>query len=225
MEQVTRTVASLRTHGWTNITMLEIQHRRLEVRRQQPRGYADGASARTLSEALSRLVTVNNLRDARRDDQLASARGQESEHKLSQLLQENSSTYHARPGGKKEKQNPDEGRLITRNEAELKTHTSYLTFATLPRSWTEEDEEAAAKEVERVSSGVNKGTVGDKEKRWKKEKVEGEPESNRSKKRKAREERLKRAEEKKAQDEDSAETRTEASVEQQNGTEGMEIDG
>lgn len=209
--------------------MLEIQHRRLEIRRQQPRGYSDGASARTLSEALSRLVTVNNLRDARRDDQLASARGQESEHKLSQLLQENNNTYHAQPGGKKEKRNPDEGRLITRNEPELKTHTSYLTFATLPRNWTDEDEEGAAREVERVSSGVNKGTVGDKEKRWKKEKVEGEPESNRAKKRKAREERLKKAEEKKAQNGESAETKTEASAEQNgdevSAAEGMEIDG
>ena len=33
-----------------------------------------------------------------------------------------------------------QGRLIHRSEPELKTHTSYLVFAILPRDWTEEDE-------------------------------------------------------------------------------------
>lgn len=36
-----------------------------------------------------------------------------------------------------------EGRLVARMEPELKTHTSYLVFAVLPREWTREDEEAA----------------------------------------------------------------------------------
>ena len=30
-----------------------------------------------------------------------------------------------------------------RTEPELKTHTSYLVFAVLPRPWTKEDEEKA----------------------------------------------------------------------------------
>ena len=33
-----------------------------------------------------------------------------------------------------------EGRLVHRSEQELKTHTSYLVFAVLPREWSEEDE-------------------------------------------------------------------------------------
>jgi tRNA (adenine57-N1/adenine58-N1)-methyltransferase len=33
-----------------------------------------------------------------------------------------------------------EGRLVHRTEPELKTHTSYLVFAVLPREWTKEDE-------------------------------------------------------------------------------------
>jgi tRNA (adenine57-N1/adenine58-N1)-methyltransferase len=37
-----------------------------------------------------------------------------------------------------------QGRLVTRPEAELKSHTSYLVFALLPREWTDEDEAAAA---------------------------------------------------------------------------------
>ena len=36
-----------------------------------------------------------------------------------------------------------EGRLVHRTEPELKTHTSYLVFAVLPREWTGEDEERA----------------------------------------------------------------------------------
>ena len=33
-----------------------------------------------------------------------------------------------------------EGRLVHKPEPELKTHTSYLVFAVLPREWTEADE-------------------------------------------------------------------------------------
>lgn len=35
------------------------------------------------------------------------------------------------------------GTLIHRSEPELKTHTSYLVFAVLPRDWTEDDERQA----------------------------------------------------------------------------------
>jgi len=35
-----------------------------------------------------------------------------------------------------------EGRLVHRTEPEIKTHTSYLVFAVLPREWTAEDEAA-----------------------------------------------------------------------------------
>ncbi|CAK7566861.1 MAG: tRNA (adenine-N(1)-)-methyltransferase catalytic subunit trm61 [Sporothrix epigloea] len=37
-----------------------------------------------------------------------------------------------------------DGRLASRVEPEVKTHTSYLVFAVLPRAWTAEDEAAAA---------------------------------------------------------------------------------
>ncbi|CAK7217202.1 tRNA (adenine-N(1)-)-methyltransferase catalytic subunit trm61 [Sporothrix curviconia] len=37
-----------------------------------------------------------------------------------------------------------DGRLTSRVEPEVKTHTSYLVFAVLPRAWTAEDEAAAA---------------------------------------------------------------------------------
>ena len=43
-----------------------------------------------------------------------------------------------------------EGRLIHRTEQEMKTHTSYLVFAVLPRDWSEEDE---ARERKREATG------------------------------------------------------------------------
>ena len=76
--------------------------------------------------------------------------------------------------------------MVTRTEPEIKTHTSYLTFATLPREWTASDEEECAEFVKSISSGVVKGVVGEKEKKWQKE--EGK-ESKRQKKKREREER------------------------------------
>jgi tRNA (adenine57-N1/adenine58-N1)-methyltransferase len=38
-----------------------------------------------------------------------------------------------------------EGRLVHRTEPEIKTHTSYLVFAVLPREWSKEDEGKARK--------------------------------------------------------------------------------
>ena len=35
-----------------------------------------------------------------------------------------------------------EGNLVSRTEPEVKTHTSYLVFAVLPRDWSEADEQA-----------------------------------------------------------------------------------
>lgn len=39
-----------------------------------------------------------------------------------------------------------EGRLVHRTEPEVRTHTSYLVFAVLPRAWSEEDEKKAEEE-------------------------------------------------------------------------------
>lgn len=39
-----------------------------------------------------------------------------------------------------------EGRLVHRTEPEVRTHTSYLVFAVLPRSWSAEDEAKAEEE-------------------------------------------------------------------------------
>lgn len=38
-----------------------------------------------------------------------------------------------------------DGSLVHRSESDLKTHTSYLVFAVLPREWSDEDEAREAK--------------------------------------------------------------------------------
>ncbi|KAI5804597.1 tRNA methyltransferase complex GCD14 subunit-domain-containing protein [Geopyxis carbonaria] len=197
IEQVTRTVAALRHHGWVDITMEEVLHTRLEVRRQAEKGYDDGAGPRSVAEALARLRAVNSFRDSRRDIQIANTTGAgkndgdgdgEGEGQ-GQGKRSMTGTKKADRGGKKLR-GPDEGRLVTRTEQEVKSHTSYLTFATLPRAWSAEDEERAAREVaERVSAGKQTGVVvGGKEKRWKGE----EKESRRQVRKRERAERKKR---------------------------------
>jgi tRNA (adenine57-N1/adenine58-N1)-methyltransferase len=48
----------------------------------------------------------------------------------------------------KERKLYKEGRLIHRTEPDLKTHTSYLVFGTLPPDWTDEDEKRCEEEQE-----------------------------------------------------------------------------
>ncbi|KAK4188225.1 tRNA methyltransferase complex GCD14 subunit-domain-containing protein [Podospora australis] len=83
-----------------------------------------------------------------------------------------------------------EGRLITRGEPEIKTHTSYLVFAILPREWTEEDEAAAAAKYpvvgpQRVVGVVDKA-ARKQERREQLQKLSG----NRKARRKERDEQL-----------------------------------
>jgi len=174
IEQVTRTCTVLRSHGWVDVQTVELQHQRLEVRRQLPRGYDDGAGPRSISEALTRLRGVNTFREQRKDLQLSHAAG---EKPIFEGL------GFKKASGRKSWGTGEEGRVISRCEPELKTHTSFLTFATLPREWTDEMEaEAAAWVAANETRGVNKGVVGEKEKKWLGEKAE----SNRSKKRRER---------------------------------------
>ena len=57
----------------------------------------------------------------------------------------------------KERKLFNEGRLTHRTEPDLKTHTSYLTFAVLPREWTAEDEARAERKVKELAVAASKG--------------------------------------------------------------------
>jgi len=101
----------------------------------------------------------------------------------------------------REKKGAKDGKIVTRIEPEIKSHTSYLVFAVLPREWTVEDEAAAQALVKQTTKSVVNAPVdgnlkGNGKLKWKGE-TEERPISKRQikkaerEKRKAAERRLK----------------------------------
>ncbi len=145
IEQVQRTITTLRTLGWTEIEMVEIAAHRIEVRRERVglaeeglRGVND--SPASVDEAVERLKevegrsrTFHNEESEEREETAAAGPAQISK-------QQRLENIRIALGGRKLYK---EGRLIHKAEPELKTHTSYLVFAILPREWSEEDEKLA----------------------------------------------------------------------------------
>ncbi len=138
IEQAQKTVSSLRQHGWIEIEMVEMQHKRIEIKREYTGLEYEGmrgvnAIAANVEEALSKLKEVEkrardfhtsaddpNGGDAHKRKTVPPAKAQEAQKALF-----------------------SKGTLVHRSEPELKTHTSYLVFAVLPREWREEDEKQA----------------------------------------------------------------------------------
>lgn len=145
VEQVQRTITSLRNLGWTEIEMVEIAAHRVEVRRERVglaeeglRGVND--SPASVDEAVGRLKEVEGRSRIFHNGNIesetpAAALGSAQVSKQQRL----ENIRHALDGRKLYK----EGRLIHKAEPELKMHTSYLVFAVLPREWSEEDETMA----------------------------------------------------------------------------------
>jgi tRNA (adenine57-N1/adenine58-N1)-methyltransferase catalytic subunit len=136
IEQAQKTVSALRRHGWLDIEMVEMQQKRIDVRREYTGLEYEGmrgvnATAATVDEAITKLKEVEERSRHFRTGQ----------------------TQLPKPKKEKPQQlgNPREaghtlfkdGRLAHRPEPELKTHTSYLVFAILPLEWTEADEAQA----------------------------------------------------------------------------------
>lgn len=145
IEQVQRTITTLRTLGWTEIEMVEIAAHRIEVKRERVglaeeglRGVND--SPASVDEAVGRLKEVDGRSRMFHNEDIegetpAVAPGSAQVSKQQRL----ENIRNALEGRKLYK----EGRLIHKAEPELKTHTSYLVFAVLPREWSEEDEKLA----------------------------------------------------------------------------------
>ncbi len=142
IEQVTRTISSLRSLGWIEIDMVEIAAKRIEIRRERVglqeeglRGVND--SPADVDEALTRLRDVEGRtrvfheESANPSDKCAPPQVSKQQRLENiRLAQEGRKLFK-------------EGRLVHKAEPELKTHTSYLVFAVLPREWNEEDERLA----------------------------------------------------------------------------------
>ncbi|SCW03229.1 LAFE_0G05842g1_1 [Lachancea fermentati] len=124
IEQVDKTLEVLEKFGWTDVEMVEIQGRQYESRRQM---------VRRLDDALER------LRDVRQRKQ----QGVERRKRMySKLLNNEEETSDVRPTTTKAQFNPfgkgsrvKEGdtnfqwKEVSKIEPEIKSHTSYLTFA------------------------------------------------------------------------------------------------
>lgn len=139
IEQVTRTISTLRALGWLDIEMVEIAAKRIEVRRERVglqeeglRGVND--SPADVDEALTRLRDVEGRSKVFHEESARLSEEIPVQQVSKQQRLEN--IRNAQEGRKLFK----EGRLVHKAEPELKTHTSYLVFAILPREWSEEDE-------------------------------------------------------------------------------------
>ncbi|KAL9093681.1 MAG: hypothetical protein Q9159_000210 [Coniocarpon cinnabarinum] len=165
IEQAQSFITSLRHHGFLEIHMTELLHRRLEVRRERVGLDLEGlrgvnAVARDVSESVEWLREVQRrdreFRERERDGEVKDGQGDESGRRegkdnggrrVENGQREAAETRAARLNRIKEAQKDrkgwKEGRLVCRTEPEIKSHTSYLVFAVLPRMWSEEDERKA----------------------------------------------------------------------------------
>ncbi|MCJ1224645.1 tRNA (adenine-N(1)-)-methyltransferase catalytic subunit trm61 [Toensbergia leucococca] len=180
IEQVQRTIQHLRTQNWHSISMVELSSKRLEVRRERVGLQEEGlrnvnASPATVSEALARLREIEGRNRTFRTDSPPPEADEMPPTPIPTITktpyiskqQRLSAIRTALPSRKLYK----EGRLIHRAEPELKTHTSYLVFAILPRAWSAADEEAAQQRwPSNVTAAVpEKGEVGMSRRQMKRE--------------------------------------------------------
>lgn len=161
IEQVQRTISALRQLGWLNISMVEVNHRRIEVRRERYGLDAEGVRGaivfpKSVDEAVSRLRAVEEKARRFRDGQgqQSDDEGTPSESKAADNNNNNNNedgedgadgptepSSSAPASSSQQVPAFKQGRLVHRSEPELRTHTSYLVFAVLPRAWSEEDEQ------------------------------------------------------------------------------------
>ncbi|RAO71690.1 uncharacterized protein BHQ10_007702 [Talaromyces amestolkiae] len=163
MEQVQKTISVLRQQGWLQISMVEVLHRRIEVRREVVGLETEGVRRamvypRSVEEAVGKLRVVEGRlkefqkaqREAAEAAAAAAANGEaapvkaeeESVEEKEQEIQKQQATNQTKETSS---QIPsyEMGRLVHRTEPDLKTHTSYLVFAVLPRAWSADDERKA----------------------------------------------------------------------------------
>ncbi|KAL4895978.1 tRNA methyltransferase complex GCD14 subunit [Aspergillus ambiguus] len=141
LEQAQRTISTLRQMGWLGIEMVEVDHRRLDVRRERLGLEYEGVRGavvfpRTVDDAVGRMRVLEERTKRFRENMKMQDAGEgpvaptvEEEEAIARVK----SSEAALPSY-------EQGRLLHRSEMDLKTHTSYLVFAVLPREWTEEDE-------------------------------------------------------------------------------------
>jgi tRNA (adenine57-N1/adenine58-N1)-methyltransferase len=175
IEQAQRTVACLRSLGWARAGMSELRQRFLVVRRERVGLQEEGlrgvcAGPADVDEAVARLRELE-----RKSEDFASARRGGGDGGAAEEGGEGGEGGRGGGGAWDHRQSRrdrlrgiqealksrkiyKEGRLVHRTEPDMKTHTSYLVFAVLPREWSEEDEAAA--EARMADGGESKESEG-----------------------------------------------------------------
>lgn len=142
LEQAERTIRTMRQLSWLNISMVEVNYHRIDVKRERVGLDCEGVRGatvypRSVDEAVTKLRSDNQRAKRNRqahfdgnadDASVQDDKAQSTKATLASPQQSVEPTYKL-------------GRLVHRSEPELKTHTSYLVFAILPRDWSEEDEQ------------------------------------------------------------------------------------
>jgi tRNA (adenine57-N1/adenine58-N1)-methyltransferase len=141
LEQAERTIRTMRQLSWLNISMVEVAQRRLDVKRDRVGLDTEGVRGattypKTVEEAVAKLRS-----DEQRAKLIRDHRQTKDEPDYQPIVKET-------PFYKEKSDVPlyAQGRLTHRSEPDLRTHTSYLVFAILPRSWSEEDEQKCRKQ-------------------------------------------------------------------------------
>lgn len=152
IEQVTRTVETLKKEGWQHIEMVEVSAKKWEGHKEMIRSL-DDAMERLRDVKRRRIIGLKKRNDRIDKEKAAAASGEktdqdtdmttpptetntESDAPTTQPATQNIKTKGYNPWGKglriKEGAEGYEWRNVSRVETEVKSHTSYLTFAVLP---------------------------------------------------------------------------------------------
>ncbi|EPS39998.1 hypothetical protein H072_6210 [Dactylellina haptotyla CBS 200.50] len=171
LEQALRTIAVLREQGWVEEDLVEVAHKRLEVRRLGPGGKEIGTKSRapggddelksiSVEDSVGRLkrqlwhrkakqakqrelMAKKRKLDAEGDGNLEDMGDDDSDVDMDGGEEDEAIEAAGEENGSGKLHLFHQGRVVVRTEPELKTHTSYLVFAVLPLPWTEQDEAAA----------------------------------------------------------------------------------
>jgi tRNA (adenine57-N1/adenine58-N1)-methyltransferase len=171
IEQVTRTVTEMRTLGWTDIDMVEVAHRKFNVMRDRagvnvPNEKGFSSQPADVAEAVKKLKS-----DLKRTQDFHKAQASQpvsdaSESKMDVDDETTTPESSNRESSKSEDPVWLQGRIVHRADNDLKTHTSYLVFAILPREWDAAAEEAA---MARWPCGGESKTIGNLDKQTRKQ--------------------------------------------------------
>lgn len=158
IEQVTKTVETMRKLGWMEIEMVEVAHRRISVLRERvglamPVERGANQSPYDVNEAVSRLKEVEGRFKefhgrTQQTDKVDTDNGVDVEDDVENGVKKEANGHAETKASRKADGTTTTppfmlGRLIHRTEPDIKTHTSYLVFAVLPQEWSEEQEALA----------------------------------------------------------------------------------